>query len=152
MDNNSLFLGAAALLTAVGALITAIKTNRKIKQTAADEQKKRAETAAIIEETAASQVLRVREEADRAALALAKKADEAGKFEAECSSMRVELSEMKCRLDTDMEACKQEIRDLRDQVQTLKTKNDRLVLAINKLLAQIRCIGHIPEIDQDELG
>jgi chromosome segregation ATPase len=152
METNNLLLALAAIITAGGALITAIRTNRKIKKTKAEEEETRARAARIIEDTAADQVIRVREEAERVALQMRKEREQSGRWEAECTSLRREVAELTCRMDTDMDACKQEIRLLQTQVELLKEKNTKLLEAIEKLVKQVKQRGEIPNCPAELIG
>jgi predicted RNase H-like nuclease (RuvC/YqgF family) len=97
-------------------------------------------------------VIRVREEAERVALQMRKEREQSGRWEAECTSLRREVAELTCRMDTDMEACKQEIRLLQTQVELLKEKNARLLKAIESLVIQVKKRGETPDCPVEIIG
>lgn len=132
--------GAAVFLTAIGALITSLRTNRRVKKTNEEKKKEAADAVEVIERTAAEQAERVRREADR----VQREADE---YRQECRTLRVEVDKLSDKVtDTEIEltrkladqqakidaiefekkALKERIVELESKIEALQDENRRL--------------------------
>ena len=128
--------GFAVLTTAVGALISALRTNRKVNQSREDKKKEAAEAAQIIVDAAADQVAIIREEADKARRHLQEERVESEKWKTQCQmlegkynslSLRVESAETcKTNLTEKIKMLEEEKRKLIKRIEILEDENARL--------------------------
>jgi predicted RNase H-like nuclease (RuvC/YqgF family) len=99
-------------------------------------KKSRADTVKVIEEATTTLIAHYKE--DNEAIRL------------ECRGLRQEVEELTCRLDNDVEECKREINGLQEEVKTLKEKNQRLMIAVERLVYQIKSKGDVPVVRPED--
>jgi chromosome segregation ATPase len=138
-----IYAGSATFIAAIGALITALKTNRKVNLSAEAKKKEAAEAAQVIVDAAGEQVRIIRDEAERAHRKLRDEQAESDKWKTHCLLLddkmrslttRVEGAET-CQtvmtqkikvLENEKKSLTEQVAKLTEQVAALREENRRL--------------------------
>ena len=128
--------GTATLITAIGALISSLRTNRKVKQSEESKKREAADAAQVIVDAAADQVQVIRDEAARIRDKLREEQAESDKWKNQCELLEGKYNTLSSRVEA-AETCQS---DLTDKIKKLEQEKKSLMDRVAKLTEQVEAL------------